>query len=477
MRKHKRHNSKKYNAATNKKRLNHIDYILETFEDYKPGHKDHCQSLELENDETYMNEVLSNFYAGNRTFSQSEELHYCWIKINYKLDRDRPLEVYAYTGKSGAIWGRLQTTTHGDIEVDRSEKILIHTTISSKQSHKDLKQADEFNEITNECATVPQVEQSNINAIRAVRTIKSLNRKDEDSNRIINPVLVEKLKRLERMVEQLNNHLIKLNNLWLNNELIEKIDKNQIKDAFLKCIMKEFGKMDSEKHHELFETGLTVDFPAMKQYIEPRPANLKSIEKAKNILKGIRGCEFFHNLDMGLVYCSKFLFSQAIEKEMKNHKAFFERLRQLEKEIVEEDEGKREKRSKLRKDKTYIDSQEKNYVNDYLDHRLVTKLAHSEKKLNEWLKGLKRRKLMAYRAVQKFNQMIDILIKEQRLDEIEMIVEKLDYWKNQIKKFNKMQKDCLYEIDTYTQYIKANKDRKGHEAGYLYRKHLDPYRF
>ena len=70
--------------------------------------------------------------------------------------------------------------------------------------------------------------------------------------------------------------------------------------------------------------------------------------------------------------------------------------------------------------------------------------------------------------MQKFNQMIDVLIKEQRLDEIEMIVEKQDYWKSQFNRFNEMQQDCLHRVDSYREWIEANKDRKGHEAGYLY---------
>ena len=161
---------------------------------YKPGNKDFCRSIPETSE--YFKQVISSFYKTegrkwSECFTQSEELHYCWIAIDLKLDRDRPLQIYAYTGKSGAIWGRLCHSTHGTLELQREQKILIHTTKSSDESNAALVSADEFNELDGK-ATVPQVEQSNINAIRAVRSIKLLNRKDEDANRIINPVLFKK---------------------------------------------------------------------------------------------------------------------------------------------------------------------------------------------------------------------------------------------------------------------------------------------
>ena len=105
---------------------------------YKPGNKDFCRSIPETSE--YFKQVISAFYKTegrkwSECFTQSEELHYCWIAIDLKLDRDRPLEIYAYTGKSGAIWGRLCHSTHGTLELDSRQKILIHATKSSDESH------------------------------------------------------------------------------------------------------------------------------------------------------------------------------------------------------------------------------------------------------------------------------------------------------------------------------------------------------
>ena len=83
---------------------------------------------------------------------------------------------------------------------------------------------------------MPQVEQSNINAIRAVRSIKLLNRKDEDTNRIINPVLFKKMKQIERMAEQLNKKLLKLRQVWLEGNLVPTVTSEQIHDALYAAI-------------------------------------------------------------------------------------------------------------------------------------------------------------------------------------------------------------------------------------------------
>ena len=316
---------------------------------YKPGNKDFCRSIPETSE--YFKQVISAFYKTegrkwSECFTQSEELHYCWIAIDLKLDRDRPLEIYAYTGKSGAIWGRLCHSTHGTLELDRSQKILIHATKSSDESHAALTSADEFGELNGK-ATVPQVEQSNINAIRAVRSIKLLNRKDEDTNRIINPVLFKKMKQIERMAEQLNKKLLKLRQVWLEGNLVPTVTDEQIQKALYVALTewheKNANRIDTEQD-------LTINLPPLKNKIELEAADAEAVEKTKQILREMKGCEIFHNDELGLKYCFKHVFNTAFSSclDFERNKNFVWKIIDLEDEITLEQATKRSQKRRLR---------------------------------------------------------------------------------------------------------------------------------
>jgi hypothetical protein len=316
---------------------------------YKPGNKDFCRSIPETSE--YFKQVISAFYKTegrkwSECFTQSEELHYCWIAIDLKLDRDRPLEIYAYTGKSGAIWGRLCHSTHGTLELDRGQKILIHATKSSDESHAALTSADEFGELDGK-ATVPQVEQSNINAIRAVRSIKLLNRKDEDTNRIINPVLFKKMKQIERMAEQLNKKLLKLRQVWLEGNLVPTVTSEQIHDALYTAINEWY-----EKNADRIDTerDLILNLPPLKDKIKLEAADAEAVEKTKQILREIKGCEIFHNDELGLKYCFKHVFNTAFSSclDFERNKNFVWKIIDLEDEITLEQATKRSQKRRLR---------------------------------------------------------------------------------------------------------------------------------
>lgn len=316
---------------------------------YKPGNKDFCRSIPETSE--YFKQVISAFYKTegrkwSECFTQSEELHYCWIAIDLKLDRDRPLEIYAYTGKSGAIWGRLCHSTHGTLELDRGQKILIHATKSSDESHAALTSADEFGELDGK-ATVPQVEQSNINAIRAVRSIKLLNRKDEDTNRIINPVLFKKMKQIERMAEQLNKKLLKLRQVWLDGGLVPVVSEEQLRQAFNDAAAEWF-----ERNAHLIDAEQTfmIDMPELKNKIKLTPADASIIEKTKQIIREIKGCEIFHNDELGLKYCFKYVFNTAFSSclDFERNKNFVWKIIDLEDEITLEQATKRAQKRRLR---------------------------------------------------------------------------------------------------------------------------------
>lgn len=316
---------------------------------YKPGNKDFCRSIPETSE--YFKQVISAFYKTegrkwSECFTQSEELHYCWIAIDLKLDRDRPLEIYAYTGKSGAIWGRLCHSTHGTLELDRGQKILIHATKSSDESHAALTSADEFGELNGK-ATVPQVEQSNINAIRAVRSIKLLNRKDEDTNRIINPVLFKKMKQIERMAEQLNKKLLKLRQVWLDGGLVPVVSEEQLRQAFNDAAAEWF-----ERNAHLIDAEQTfmIDMPELKNKIKLTPADASIIEKTKQILREIKGCEIFHNDELGLKYCFKHVFNTAFSSclDFERNKNFVWKIIDLEDEITLEQATKRAQKRRMR---------------------------------------------------------------------------------------------------------------------------------
>ena len=316
---------------------------------YKPGNKDFCRSIPETSE--YFKQVISAFYKTegrkwSECFTQSEELHYCWIAIDLKLDRDRPLEIYAYTGKSGAIWGRLCHSTHGTLELDRSQKILIHATKSSDESHAVLTSADEFGELNGK-ATVPQVEQSNINAIRAVRSIKLLNRKDEDTNRIINPVLFKKMKQIERMAEQLNKKLLKLRQVWLDGGLVPVVSEEQLRQAFNDAAAEWFER---NAHRIDAEQTFMIDMPELKNKIKLTPADASIIEKTKQIIREIKGCEIFHNDELGLKYCFKHVFNTAFSSclDFERNKNFVWKIIDLEDEITLEQATKRAQKRRLR---------------------------------------------------------------------------------------------------------------------------------
>ena len=314
--------------------------ILNWREDYKPGNKEFCRSIPEESE--YFKQVISAFYKteGRKwsdCFTQSEELHYCWIAIDLKLDRDRPLQLYAYTGKSGAIWGRLCHSTHGNLELDRSDKILIHTTKSSDESNAALVEADEFNELDGK-ATVPQVEQSNINAIRAIRSIKLLNRKDEDANRIINPVLFKKMKQIELMAEQLNKKLLKLRQVWLDGSLVPKVSEDQLRQAFNDAATEWFDAHKIDPEQTFF-----IDMPELKNKIKLTPADASVVEKTKHIIREIKGCKIFNNDELGLKHCFKYVFKRAFCRcvDIESHRNFIWKILDLEDEITLEQAGKR----------------------------------------------------------------------------------------------------------------------------------------
>tara|TARA_R100001129_G_scaffold101501_1_gene69463 strand:+ start:1158 stop:2561 length:1404 start_codon:yes stop_codon:yes gene_type:complete len=319
--------------------------ILNWRGEYKPGNKDFCRSIPETSE--YFKQVISAFYKTegrkwSECFTQSEELHYCWIAIDLKLDRDRPLEIYAYTGKSGAIWGRLCHSTHGTLELDRSQKILIHATKSSDESHAALTSADEFGELDGK-ATVPQVEQSNINAIRAVRSIKLLNRKDEDTNRIINPVLFKKMKQIERMAEQLNKKLLKLRQVWLDGNLVPTITGAQVQKAFADAAIEWY---EANAHRIDTERNLTLNLPPLKDKIKLEAADAEAVEKTKHILREIKGCEIFNNDELGLKHCFKYVFNIPFLKSAE--RTFMYKVFELENEITLEQATKRWERCHLR---------------------------------------------------------------------------------------------------------------------------------
>ena len=333
---------------------------------YKPGNKDFCRSIPESSE--YYKDVLSAFYVGEKAlrrygrtwsecFTQTEELHYCWIAIDFKLDRDRPLQIYAYTGKSSAIYGRLCQSTHGNLELDRNDKILIHATKSSDESHAALTSADEFGELDGK-ATVPQVEQSNINAIRAVRSIKLLNRKDEDANRIINPVLFKKMKQIERMAEQINKKLLKLRQVWLDDKLVPTVSSEQIQNAFNDAVAEWYQENGDTVD---VEHGLTIDLPALKDRIQLHSADALAVESTKQILREIKGCEIFKNDSMGLKYCFKYLFSKHFDNGLEP--SFVQKIKELENEISSEQAAKQMERRELKEKIRKID--EKKSGNKY----------------------------------------------------------------------------------------------------------------
>jgi hypothetical protein len=194
---------------------------------------------------------------------------------------------------------------------------------------------------------VPQVEQSNINAIRAVRSIKLLNRKDEDTNRIINPVLFKKMKQIERMAEQLNKKLLKLRQVWLEGNLVPTVTSEQIHDALYTAINEWY-----EKNADRIDTerDLILNLPPLKDKIKLEAADAEAVEKTKQILREIKGCEIFHNDELGLKYCFKHVFNTAFSSclDFERNKNFVWKIIDLEDEITLEQATKRSQKRRLR---------------------------------------------------------------------------------------------------------------------------------
>ena len=417
--------------------------ILNWQGDYKPGNKDFCRSIPESSE--YYKEVLSAFYVGDkalqrygRTWSecltQTEELHYCWIAIDLKLDRDRPLEIYAYTGKSGAIWGRLCHSTHGTLELDRGQKILIHATKSSDESHAALASADEFGELDGK-ATVPQVEQSNINAIRAVRSIKLLNRKDEDTNRIINPVLFKKMEQIERMAEQLNKKLLKLRQVWLDGNLVPTITGEQVQKAFADAAIEWY---EANAHRIDTERNLTLNLPPLKDKIKLEAADAEAVEKTKHILREIKGCEIFNNDELGLKHCFKYVFATPFLKSAE--RTFMHKVFELEEEITLEQAAKQLERHELREKMEIINGKKSKNTYGQTDRQIfeakksiIPAIRKVKEKLNEIAREYLEIKNKESKTSFEVDQMGSLKYQynhyRKKYDELKMsLKEKRDYW-------------------------------------------------
>ena len=433
-----------YNEYKNQRAIKNIAKrltILNWEGDYKPGNKDFCRSIPETSE--YFKQVISAFYKTegrkwSECFTQSEELHYCWIAIDLKLDRDRPLQIYAYTGKSGAIWGRLCHSTHGTLELQREQKILIHTTKSSDESNAALVSADEFNELDGK-ATVPQVEQSNINAIRAVRSIKLLNRKDEDTNRIINPVLFKKMKQIERMAEQLNKKLLKLRQVWLEGNLVPTVTSEQIHEALYTAINEWY-----EKNADRIDTerDLTLNLPPLKDKIKLEAADAEAVEKTKHILREIKGCEIFNNDELGLKYCFKHVFNTAFSSclDFERNKNFVWKIIDLEDEITLEQAAKQLERYELREKMEIINGKKRKNKYGQTDRQIfeakksiIPAIRKVKEKLNEIAREYLEIKNKESKTSFEVDQMGSLKYQynhyRKKYDELKMsLKEKRDYW-------------------------------------------------
>jgi len=411
--------------------------ILNSRTEYKPGNKEFCRSIPEESE--YFKQVISAFYKTegrkwSECFTQSEELHYCWIAIDLKLDRDRPLQIYAYTGKSGAIWGRLCHSTHGNLELDRSDKILIHTTKSSDESHAALVEADEFNELDGK-ATVPQVEQSNINAIRAVRSIKLLNRKDEDTNRIINPVLFKKMKQIERMAEQLNKKLLKLRQVWLDGNLVPTITSAQVQKAFADAAIEWY---EANAHRIDTERNLTLNLPPLKDKIKLEAADAEAVEKTKHILREIKGCEIFNNDELGLKHCFKYVFNVPFLKSAE--RTFMYKVFELEDEITLEQAAKQLERHELREKMEIINGKKRKNKYGQTDSEIfeakksrIPQIKKLKEKINkiahEYLEIKNKESKTSFEVDQMGSLKYQFNHYKEKLHELKMsLKEKRDYW-------------------------------------------------
>ena len=429
-----------YNEYKNQRAIENIAKrltILNFKGEYKPGNKEFCRSIPEESE--YFKQVISAFYKTegrkwSECFTQSEELHYCWIAIDLKLDRDRPLQLYAYTGKSGAIWGRLCHSTHGTLELQREQKILIHTTKSSDESNAALVSADEFNELDGK-ATVPQVEQSNINAIRAVRSIKLLNRKDEDTNRIINPVLFKKMEQIERMAEQLNKKLLKLRQVWLDGDLVPTVSENQIRQAFNDAVVEWY-----QKNAETIdvEQSLKIDLPALKDKIQLDAADARAVEKTKHILREIKGCEIFNNDELGLKHCFKHVFNIPFLKSAE--RTFMYKVFELEDEITLEQAAKQLERYELREKMEIINGKKRKNRHGQTDSEIfeakksrIPQIKKLKEKINkiahEYLEIKNKESKTSFEVDQMGSLKYQFNHYKEKLHELKMsLKEKRDYW-------------------------------------------------
>ena len=429
-----------YNEYKNQRAIKNIAKrltILNWEGDYKPGNKDFCRSIPETSE--YFKQVISAFYKTegrkwSECFTQSEELHYCWIAIDLKLDRDRPLQIYAYTGKSGAIWGRLCHSTHGTLELQREQKILIHTTKSSDESNAALVSADEFNELDGK-ATVPQIEQSNINAIRAVRSIKLLNRKDEDANRIINPVLFKKMKQIERMAEQLNKKLLKLRQVWLDGNLVPTITSAQVQKAFADAAIEWY---EANAHRIDTERNLTLNLPPLKDKIKLEAADAEAVEKTKHILREIKGCEIFNNDELGLKHCFKYVFNVPFLKSAE--RTFMYKVFELEDEITLEQAAKQLERHELREKMEIINGKKRKNKYGQTDSEIfeakksrIPQIKKLKEKINkiahEYLEIKNKESKTSFEVDQMGSLKYQFNHYKEKLHELKMsLKEKRDYW-------------------------------------------------
>ena len=291
---------------------------------YDPNSKNWHQELARDDNE-YFKEVISNFchqtdYKYQVAYAQCEDLHYCWLGIDFDFNRKNIVEVSAYTGRSGNVASRLSDPRH----FSRGQKVLIYTSKNINDSINQLKGDYNWSYSGPHEAMYRVVEQSNINAIRKLESFECLNRKMEAGHNECNPVLLNKLLRVEKYIAELNSKLLKLRKFYESGKIQpeNELARERLKRLVQKEIDNWFDNLSEKqiknriKLNQFNQPVFSIDQPGTGT----NPAKISLAEdntkdtaekEALNLLREIHKCEIFREVELGLGYTFHSLFRKS----------------------------------------------------------------------------------------------------------------------------------------------------------------------
>lgn len=339
-----------------------------------PNSKDWHKNLAKKNNK-YFKEVISNFCHKTKpsygfdngrqiAYAQCEDLHYCWLGIDFNFNRKNIVEVSAYTGRSGNIASRLSDPRH----FSRSNKILIYTSKNISDSISQLK-GDYIPTAWKDSSPREEmyrvVEQANINAIRKLESFECLNRKMEAGHNECNPVLLNKLQQVEKYVAELNTKLLKLRKFYDSGKIQpeNEFGQERLKLLIQKKINYWFDNLSEQQIKDrikLDKFERPVFQIATNDYAPCNPPNVSLAEndgkdvaekEALSLLREIHKCEIFNEPELGLGYTFGYSFREVRgghhnhDQELKN---FFSKIASIEKGEINRIKGHRAEKNQNR---------------------------------------------------------------------------------------------------------------------------------